>query len=584
MGKYIIGISLGNNTSACVVCPSGVKFAISEERLINEKNTKNFPINATKECIDYVRFNGQEDFQIYISSYEVINKRLLKYMGNVKDSSGTKDIYGIIKSYISESCGVLYSKISLTRVEHHEAHRLPALYMSGFLNKPHKTIAITYDGFGDGLCATVMDCQNMEMLSRKRIGNSLGLVYQFVTGALGYKEHQHEGKLTGLAGFGEPTEINAFKDILAFNNLTGEFRNSVNTNEHHDVDIDAFNYNIEGFGDFLRLKKAVYGLVENLLNKGTSKEDIASSLQNYVEQEFVDWIKEVLLLNYRKPSLTGFNLVLSGGVFANVKLNNRILKAFKPTNMFVLPAMGDEGTCIGAAIKGCIEINGKQNMDIIAWGKDDLYLGKTRILDEDYVVDICDREKLFLEVKNPISDKNTIYTLTNALRENKIICLSMGASEFGPRALGHNSILYDATKFETNSWLNDRLNRTEFMPFAPIVLDVFADDLFYNVDSVRKSLKYMTVALDCKQEFIDNYKAACHIDNTARPQVLSRVDNTFLYDLMINYFNKTGKKALINTSFNLHNFPIVFDEKIAIDSFVKADLDILVLDKYLIKK
>lgn len=583
-----IGVSLGYNTSAVVIDPSkGIKLAISEERLIGEKNTKKFPINAIKECIKFIKPEDGNVLTIGISSYEVINWRTIRYMDlSEQEVQQAKQLYGnfysFLVDYIKAECFIpSHTQVNIERVEHHEAHRIPAVYMSGFLQDEIRTIAITADGFGDGVFATIYDCRTKELLSREYIDCSLGLVYQYVTGALGFKEHQHEGKITGLAALGEPKFVEQFKHFLiGYDKEKMSFipnylyRGWVNDSLKN----IPLNKNIYGFDNMLTLKEKTYTLVKHLKGIG-SDADIAASVQAYTEELITEWIKDVIIYN----GIDRFNMVLSGGIFANVKVNYKVKKVVGPDNLFILPPMGDEGTAIGAAIKVAINAKGENAINLQAFGKDNLYLGS--IKSDNILLNFnIDHEK-YEVIDLDMADFNLVQgILMKVLSNEKILCVSMGNSEFGPRALGNHSILFDASKKETNDSLNKRLSRTEFMPFAPITIDAFCDDLFLDTEGLEKTLKYMTIAVPVTEEFKEGYKAAYHIDFTARPQVLHYQDNSIVYNIIKDYYNLTNKKALINTSFNLHNHPIIFDDIVAYESFVKADLDALLLDDLLIVK
>jgi carbamoyltransferase len=585
--RDIIGISLGYNTSVCVINPeAGVKLAISEERLNGEKNTKKFPIHALKECIKSMKF-PYKDGKIYIgiSSYEVINDRTMKYIDDPTNlRAHHNDFYSFLKEYIRINCGISSRhEIILRRVEHHEAHMLPALYMSGFLlDKNTKTVSVTYDGFGDGVCATIVDHDTNEILAREYIENSLGLVYQYVTGALGFKEHQHEGKITGLAAFGDPKYKEVFEDFfIGYDKESKSFTpNYLNRGTQTNVDIDI-NRNIHGFKSMLKLKERVYAFINHLMENGkATKEDIAATVQEYTEDLISRWVADVLEEN----NIIRPNIVLSGGVFSNVKLNYRIKKVIDPKNLYVLPPMGDEGTAIGAAISFGLYLNGSKKFKLEAFGKDMLYLGSVEPLKSLLHKEIDHKKYKVFDIPT-FCDEEVNHQIAKYLHDKRIVCISRGYSEFGPRALGNHSILYDAGEKETNDSLNKKLNRTEFMPFAPITIDKFVEDLFCDTDGLEKTLKYMTISVPVTEEFKANYKAAYHIDYTARPQVLSKCDNPIIYDIIEKYSNSSHKKALINTSFNLHNSPIIFDDVIAYNSFIEADLDVLVLrDKMIVKR
>jgi carbamoyltransferase len=588
--RDVIGISLGYNTSACVVNPKeGIKLAISEERLNGEKNTKKFPLNALTECVKSMKIPSRATLYIAICSYEVINERTYRYFDDSDFlvsvlRAESKDFWEFLGKYIRIKCNIADSvSIVFRRAEHHEAHMLPALYMSGF--PIEETISITYDGFGDGVSGTIIDHSTNQILAREQIETSLGLVYQYVTGALGFKEHQHEGKITGLAAFGEPKYKDLFEDLfIGYDEASREFIPNYLLSKQGamEIQVPELNNNIHGFNNMFKLKNRIYSFIDHLFkNVGATKEDIAATVQEYTEDLISRWALDIITTN-KIPE--HFNIVLSGGVFSNVKLNFKIKKVLNPENLFVLPPMGDEGTAIGAAISLIKEVFGEKAIDREKFGQDKLYLGTVEPKKKLQLSDINKKKYTTFEFKE-FADKDIILMVAEFLSMNKIVCVSRGYSEFGPRALGNHSILYDASEKETNDSLNKRLNRTEFMPFAPITIDKFANDLFEDMEGLEKTLKYMTISVPVTQEFADNYKAAYHVDFTARPQVLSKLDNTVIYDIINLYFLMTGRKALINTSFNLHNAPIIYDEHTAYESFVKADLDVLFLrDKLIVKR
>ena len=139
----------------------------------------------------------------------------------------------------------------------------------------------------------------------------------------------------------------------------------------------------------------------------------------------------------------------------------------------------------------------------------------------------------------------------------KIVARCAGRMEYGPRALGNRSILYQATDRSVNTWLNERLRRTEFMPFAPVVLWEERDRCFKNVDGAGEAARFMTITFDCHAELMEKCPAICHVDGTARPQLIREEDNPSYYRLVKEYQSMTGLPCMVNTSFNMHEEPIV---------------------------
>lgn len=531
MEKFYLGLSISHNSSACIVSDKlGVLAAISQERLNGEKNTKELPFEAALKCCEIA---GVTDIEcVAVSHYETISKKYLKKHGEKYNLHG-KTWRNMIKNYFNGETNIHVKDV--TTVHHHTAH---AMSVCAFYENPKRDdYIITSDGFGDGISASII--HNGELIDFVRLEHSVGLVYQFVTGALGFTELKHEGKITGLAAFGEPKYVKEFDSIeLEELTLIEKFL--------------AKKSLIIDFDKFLGLKKAVYTLVKDLLAAGAKREDIAASVQDYAERVTCEWICE-------NVNEKGKNCYLSGGLFANVKINQRVKELGIFKNVYVCPAMGDEGNAIGAAYAL-------------------LYDFPTRTISPNQCGTVADNIDPF----GP-DDEELALEIAKMLSENKIVCLVKGKMEFGPRALCHRSILYNCDSKETNTWLNEKLGRTEFMPFAPVCREEDADDLFIGLDGGRDSAKYMTMTFNCTDEFIKNYPAACHIDNTARPQIVSKNEDPFIWNALTEYKRLTGKKALINTSFNLHNNPIIESASVAIDSWKKSDTDVLVIENTILE-
>lgn len=578
MEKFYLGMSLGFNASACVMSTKrGLIAAISQERLNGEKNTKEIPFGAALKCLELAKTNEVEG--IAIAHYEdMSNEYLLKYS---KDVIGGITYNEMILNFF-EKKGITVKNQKVEIQEHHIAHGLSSFGFYGVPDRLGDDYLITSDGFGNGLSGTISHPRD-GYISVVTLENSIALVYQFVTGALGFKEHQHEGKITGLAAFGKPIYLDDFEKmycVVPYGNFLQFHTNEVLTNEEKE---QCKTSKIKYFDKFLLLKKTVYKLVNSLIDNGATREDIAASVQEFAEKHTMSWIKEMC-----KKSQGKSNAYLAGGLFANVKINQRIKDLHLFKNVYVCPAMGDEGTCVGAVINlmyrdgfnidGCIE-NASQKVisGTSVDGDEDTYDNICALVNENRLQDK-------IKVKFNRYTKDTIDFISNALANDKIVCLMRDKMEFGPRALCHRSILYNCKSKDTNDWLNKKLGRTEFMPFAPVCMEEFADDLFLNLDGGRDSAKFMTMTFDCTSEFAENYPAACHIDNTARPQIVSQDNDLFMWNVLQEYYQLTGLKALINTSFNLHNNPIIENEKVGFESWLKSETDILVIGNVIIEK
>ena len=566
--KYTLGISLGYNASACIIDEhQRVHYAASEERFTNVKNCKFFPILAIKNGLEslhidpkdidacyYSHYQAQDIYDLYRHTYGIDEKIPAR---NYPEMTDLEKIYKNLEfeaSFIEQHLFMLGINASdIRRINHHQAHALCSYALTPFHNTNNSNLYVVMDGFGDGESITMWIEQNnaLKKIYSLPMNKSIALVYQFVTGALGYKEHQHEGKLTGLAAYGDP-----LKHYGKFVTLYEKFENI-----EHDR---TFKSPITDFDIFCEMKVRTYALV-NEITEGMDKDEkfeeskhIAASLQAFTEDKALEYIQSVI----REYKLKHVNIMLSGGLFANVKINQKVHECIKEVeNVFIAPPMGDEGTCIGAA---CAR-KSAQKADCSMTNMT-MRMGTSHDAREALVY--RDDE---LNYEQCVGVDEVAKAIAEDLSNNKIVCLFDGRMEFGPRALIGRSIMYNCRDVGANDWLNKQLGRTEFMPFAPFCKAEYARDLFYNVKGKEYALKNMTVTVDCRDEFIQNYPAACHVDNTARPQVISATENELAWAILDEYEAITGEKALINTSFNLHNYPIIESPEVAISSWKQSN-------------
>ena len=265
-------------------------------------------------------------------------------------------------------------------------------------------------------------------------------------------------------------------------------------------------------------------------------------------------------------------VLLAGGVFGNVKLNQRINELPGLTHLFVHPGMGDEGLPVGAALaisaaKGAFRLERIEN---VFWGPS--------YNDEE-------TEKALASSDFPYERLDNIeLRVAQLLAQEKIVARFDGRLEYGPRALGNRSILYHAGDTTVNDWLNVALKRSEFMPFAPACLMDRAEECFPKLPSAKYSAEFMTVCFDCSQDFKERCPAVVHVDGTARPQLIQERGNPSFFKILTEYERLTGIPTVINTSFNIHEEPIVCTPQDAVRAFATAELDYLALGSYLVSR
>ena len=421
----------------------------------------------------------------------------------------------------------------LNRFQHHDTHAANAYYAGPF----DTALAVTFDGYGSGMCGGIYACgpDGLENLHRFRFPNSLGIFYEQVTSGLGFKPSRHEGKIVGLAAYGDAKHI---ADILL-------------------ARFDTSN------GD-IKIQGGLNHFFTRALAGHFAKRDVAAAYQ-YVLEEVA---RRVVTFWIQKTGLK--NIVVSGGVHANVKLNQRLHEIPGVSGLFVYPNMGDGGCGTGAAMLAFgHEVMRKAGpFDTVYFGPD---------YTEDQIRAALDAENLQYERHDEPEDRTA-----ELLADNQIVGRFAGRMEYGPRALGNRSVLYPAKDPEVNQWLNHQLARTEFMPFAPSCLAEAAPKLFKNVSGCEKTAEFMTVTFDCTDWMKGHSPAAVHVDGTARPQLVTPRSNPSYHKLIAAYERRTGIPVVINTSFNMHEEPIICTPQDAVRAFLLGNLDYLAAGPFLV--
>jgi carbamoyltransferase len=420
----------------------------------------------------------------------------------------------------------------LRRFNHHDTHAANAFWSSGF----DEALLITLDGYGSGNCGGVYvgDRAGIRCLHRFPFPNSLGQFYEHVTSGLGFKAGRHEGKIVGLAAYGDP-----------------EVLRQVLRERFECVD-----------GDIL-IRASMNRLFTRALALNFAKRDIAAAYQAVLEEVACQMVAYWL-------AKTGLKKVaVSGGVHANVKLNQRFHEIPGVEDVFVYPNMGDGGCGTGAALMLFDPaVLAGRSLENVYYGPD---------YSEAQIAAALREKNLAFDRPEAIEDR-----VAELLTQDHIVGRFNGRMEYGPRALGNRSVLYPAREPEVNQWLNHQLGRTEFMPFAPAALASEAGRLFQNLRGCEKTAEFMTITFDCTAEMSRMCPAAVHVDGTARPQLVSERTNPSFHRILGGFYERTGIPALINTSFNMHEEPIVCSPADAILAFLTGNIDYLAIGPFLV--
>ncbi len=571
---YILGIHEGHNSSCCLLKDGRIEFAIQEERLVRVKNYWGFPERAVEHLLGRYRLAPSDIDRVAIASeysgppmdekafFKMFHESG-KILSRVKHWVVRRKAYEnyAIRKNLAERMDKLekigFQKEKTVVVEHHLAHASAAYYgLAQDLER--KYLVLTIDGSGDGLCSTVNIGQGgkLKRIAETKEGHSMGDIYARVTAMMGFTPLEHEYKLMGMAPYASPKHANQASHV--FNNYLG---------------LDPVNS--------LTFKRRIPEPTEQILRRLKKDLDyvrfdaICGGLQDFTEKLIVEWVGECV-------KATGIRDILcSGGVFMNVKANKRIMELPEVDSIAVFPSCGDETNSLGAAWYVYNESklagqNGKNHNALKHF-----YLGGEVNDDEA-------EEEIKSYVKNHpqlsyARGKEINRQIAELLAEGKAVARCSGKMEFGARALGNRSILADPLNLSVLRTINMMVKKRDFwMPFAPIVMEDKAD--LYIKNTKKLESPYMMMTFDSTDK-VNEFLAAVHnADLTARAQILKRGQNPDLEEILSSFEKLTGRAVLLNTSFNLHGYPIVYTAKDALEVFVRSGLDYLVINDFLVWK
>ncbi len=568
----ILGISDHVNSSAALIIDGRVAAAVGEERLIRKKMVFGVPRKAIAAVLELAHVRACDVDRVAVSS---VNGHLIddyiEFNGWFKLDRGLiKQIFFNVGSEMSKLrrhlpvLETLYYRLrepafarrraALKRilaeefeircpvhfVDHHFAHAASVYFSSDF----DDALIVTMDGGGDGVSSQIYDARDGTLTKLHEVTsfNSLGNYYAYVTHICGFQAGKHEGKITGLAAYGRPL----YQDLL---NRLITYRDGTIVNDGH-----------------LFFNSALRGISKRL-PAGWDRKDLATSIQEHSEdlvRRYVGFWRE----------RTGRRSVgLAGGLFANVKINQRVHELPGVERVFVHPGMTDEGLSVGAALALNHDLaEERSRLPRVCF--DHVYLGPS--YPEAEIEAALENSSIPYRRSENIEED-----IAGLLAEGYVVARYNGALEYGPRALGNRSILYKPTDPSVNDWLNKRLRRTEFMPFAPSTLAEEAGKCYERMAGAENTARFMTITFDCTPWMKGECPGVVHIDGTARPQIVSSTDNPSYYRIIQAYHRKTGLPSIVNTSFNIHEEPIVCSPQDAVRAFKMGHLDVLAIGSFL---
>ena len=580
--SIVLGIAASHDASACVFRDGKLVAAVSEERMSRIKcDGGRMPRGAIDEClriagltrldVDHIASNYDHFSDRYTNRvHNPVHKRLERIISNgVKKLRGLESKRQVFLRSVQNDLRRMNStqkpedflvteeflRIEGFRpdckvhfIDHHLSHTAAAAFYSGY----PRCAVITMDGEGDldiHYTASTFDNGRIQCLHvGDTPGNSPGYFYMDITELLGFRPLRHEGKVLGLAAYGDPKPLyDKFKQAMRLSS-----------------DGFGFDSDFKGVEDALAKRKEF--LKEAIV--GHSRENVAAAAQAVFEETIVAICRNFLRATGMK------HLALNGGVFANVKLNQRLAALPECESLFIFPGMSDTGNSVGAALLALDKLEpgflgrNMNTLDHVYWGTDP---------SRDEIKAELDRRGLKYE-ELPFDE--VVERSAQAMNNAQVVGWFQGPMEFGPRALGNRSMVAAPTDRSINTWLNERLERTEFMPFAPSVLAEYADDLFEGVEPGRHAAEFMTITYDVKKDWHERIPAVVHVDGTARPQLVRRDRNPKYWQLIDRYRQLSGIPLVLNTSFNVHEEPIVRGPHEAAQALVDRRIDHLAIGNF----
>ncbi|MCP4868123.1 MAG: hypothetical protein GY898_05340 [Proteobacteria bacterium] len=576
MTAAILGLHEDTNSNAAAIAPDGrVLAAVAEERLSRTKYQAGFPARS----IGWLERSGALagsvpgradadsgqpafvrglDRSVRIVAANPLHP--LPRMLGEQMPTGSRDFLAPVQTahllwhealFRSGLLRRAVTKVSSQRLEalfgrsaeligHHAAHAASAYFVGPW---PEATV-VTCDNLGDGECASAWHGRGGRIEALWSVGawHSPGQFYGEAASILGI-DPMNAGKVTGLAARGNPQ---AAMELL-------RARLSIRSDRR-------------GFqGPPTAGRRAGAPDVQKL--RSYSREDLAAGAQRCLEDTLIPFVQEAI-----RTTGSG-HIALAGGVFANVALNRKLAALPEVEGVWVHPAMSDQGIGLGAALLALARSQGSLEPRPL----EHVYLGPS------WTEAACAAaiEEAGVEAERPAKLADAVADL---LVEGGAVARFDGAMEYGPRALGNRSILVRPDDLSVNEWLNARLDRSEYMPFAPITLSRAARGLYEGLESAKACVPFMTIALPVKEAAHAAHAGVVHVDGTARPQVLRKADNPGMYAILAAFEKRTRIPSLVNTSFNRHGEPIVCSPIEAIRTFQGARLDGLVLGPFLLRR
>jgi|TARA_R110000824_G_scaffold191451_3_gene373145 carbamoyltransferase len=577
--KNILGLIYQNcsDPSATLIKNGQIVAIVEEERVLRDKHAVNkFPINAINSCLnianleindidiisigwDASKFPAKiKDFYEEIRKVHApLSKKSIEWQNKNINYYTKENLLNTLKQNLFPKKKEIPSKIKVVFTPHHYSHACTAFYMSGF----SEAAVITMDGHGEEDCTNLWVADNYQIKKIKQwnIPNSMGWFYTKFTQWFGFRPHDGEGKLMGLAAYGshDPELAKKVDEICKL------------TDDDRIYDVNSSFFFAENVGNTSFCKEWIDLFGEPLpYEKKIEYSDYHKNLAFAVQQKLED--VGVALAKYILNKTGKTKLCVAGGSFMNCKMNGVLAQHVGFDNFFAQPMAGDNGISMGAAVAAASKTN-------VRWPKmDHLYYGPKYTKNQ--------IEKALEEQKKAIKyslSSNIEKDVAGLLSKSKVVGWFQGPMESGARALGNRSILGNPLDPNARNLINEKVKfREMWRPFCPSTLEEEGQK-FFNYEG---KLPFMIVACEVNKEYADKIPSVVHCDNTVRVQTVSKETNPKYYKMIYEFGKITGIPIVLNTSFNVKGQAIVCSPNDAIKCFLNTGMDYVAIGDYLVSR
>lgn len=560
----ILGInSFFEHPSVALVCDGELVFAMEDERITRIKHGKSYtpyktfiPYDTiycalkskdlTYQDIDVVAFSYNRWLHLRSLLGCFTGRRLSTFKEELIAFRSLRNLWPAISSgfevpkrYQDRMIPGSIKHIPYKEWAHHLSHAASAFYCSGF----HEALIVVADGSGEQACTSIYlgIGKHLKKIFQILLPHSLGFFYAWVTEYLGFEPFSDEYKVMGLAAYGEDRYKNQMQELVQANNRGG------------------YRVNIK---KLLHLEQ-IFGSKRNYGSQLEQKhKDIARSCQSKLEEVLENIVRYFMHETGMKQ------LCLAGGTFLNILANARIAQLPSVNSLFIQPAAHDAGTAIGAAALSWVHSGGSPQLSYPS-----MFLG-TQYTNKEIEISL---ERAGVHYKQ-LNEAEIVSQLAAILSAEKTVALYRGRMEFGPRALGHRSLLASPKSKRTREKLNKLKVREDFRPLAPLVPIEDFNKYFIGIPN-----RYMMLTVTVRSEVKETMPAIVHHDGTARTQVIFKEHDPFLHALLKQFERHTGIPVLINTSLNVRGKPIDESPYDALASFFTSGIDYICLDNFIVE-